>query len=237
MSKPVEKIEFIPRNTRGWPKTKQQLEWALAIVQKGMSAQGAALYVGYAKKTAAINTPRMSREMRPFLVFLQARKNAVAERQYDATTTRVLREITIIAFSNHADYVREVVIDGLPHLIGKPITDLSEEQQICVSSWKTELVATDDGDALDYKYVLYDKSQNLFALGKHLGMFNEKIMLELTHREAQAKRTNFSDLSTDKIMEIMETLKQFKDMAKNANSIPSTAIDVTEEVDQIGAIQ
>jgi len=201
-----------------------QLDWALAHITEGLSAHAAALKAGYSKGTAQKVSYQMVDKMQPFLGFLQEKKNALAERRYNASTTRVLDEITAMAFMNHADYVREVSIDGIPHLIGKPLTELTDREQLAVQSWKIVKVSTDDGPQLDYQYVLADKAQNLFMLGKHLGMFNEKIMLELTHRQAMARRVRFSDLPTEKIEEIIETLKEFKELALNGKAIEGTAV-------------
>ncbi len=223
MSQQLEQIKVEPRNTRGWPKNQLQLDWALAHITEGLSVHAAALKAGYSPGTAQKVSYQLVDKMGPFLGFLQEKKNALAERRYNASTTRVLDEITAMAFMNHADYVREVSIDGIPHLIGIPLTELKDREQLAVQSWKIVKISTDDGPALDYQYVLADKAQNLFMLGKHLGMFNEKIMLELTHRQAMARRVRFSDLPTDKIEEIMETLQEFKELALNGKAIEGTA--------------
>jgi phage terminase small subunit len=223
LSQQLEQIQVEPRNSRGWPKNQMQLDWALAHITEGLSIHAAALKAGYSAGTAQKVSYQMVDKMGPFLGFLQEKKNALAERRYNASTTRVLDEITAMAFMNHADYVHEVSIDGIPHLIGKPLTELTDREQLAVQSWKIVKISTDDGPALDYQYVLADKAQNLFMLGKHLGMFNEKIMLELTHRQAMARRVRFSDLPTDKIEEIMETLKEFKELALNGKAIEGTA--------------
>ena len=228
MSQQLEQIRAEPRNTRGWPKNKLQLDWALAHITEGLSVHAAALKAGYTAHTAQKHSHELPIKMAPFLGFLQEKKNALAERRYNATTTRVLDEITAMAFMNHADYVHEVAIDGIPHLIGKPLTELTDREQLAVQSWKIVKISTDDGPALDYQYVLADKAQNLFMLGKHLGMFNEKIMLELTHRQALARRVKFSDLPTEKIEEIVETLKEFKELALNGKAIEGTATLVVE---------
>jgi phage terminase small subunit len=201
-----------------------QLDWALAHITEGLSAHAAALKAGYTAHTAQKHSHKLTTTMAPFLGFLQEKKNALAERRYNATTIRVLDEITAMAFMNHADYVHEVAIDGIPHLIGKPLTELTDREQLAVQSWKIVKISTDAGPALDYQYVLADKAQNLFMLGKHLGMFNEKIMLELTHRQALARRVKFSDLPTEKIEEIVETLKEFKELALNGKAIEGTAV-------------
>ena len=233
MSQQLEPIKVEPRNKRGWPTTKQQLDWALAHIGEGLSPHAAAIKAGYSAKYAHKKSHGLVTKMGPFLVVLQERKNELAERRYNSSTTRVLDEITAMAFQNHADYVREVTIDSLPYLIGKHLHDLTEREQFCVQSYKIVKVETDDGPQLDYQYVLADKAQNLFMLGKHLGMFNEKIMLELTHRQAMARRVKFSDLPTEKIEEIMETLKEFKELALNGSAIEGTAVEVVDPGDSL----
>lgn len=228
MTQQLEVIQVESRNSRGWPKTQQQLDWALAHVGEGLTPHAAALKVGYSAQYAHKKSHILASNMQPFLVVLQERKNSTADRRYNSSTTRVLDEITAMAFMNPADYVREVKVGGLPYLIGIPLKDLSDREQFCVQSWKIVQVDTDDGPALDYQYVLTDKAQNLFTLGKHLGMFHEKIMLELTHRAALAKRVRFSDLPTEKIEEIMQTLQEFKELAMNGQAIDGEAVEVVD---------
>lgn len=230
MSTQVERIEFEPRNTRGWPKNQMQLDWALYHIKDSMSGYAAAIRAGYAPQTANKKSYQFTQQMKPFLAFLQERKNQQVERRYDVTTTRVLRSITAIAFSKHSDYVRRVTKDGLPYWVGKPVDELSEEAQLAVQSYEIHYIKTDnEGTVPDFKYTLYDRPQSQFALGKHLGMFNEKIMLELSHREAQAKRTKFSELPTETIQEIMSTLQAFKEMARNATAIPGEFKEITDQ--------
>lgn len=226
--KPVDEICFEPGNTRGWPKTKRQLDWALRVVEEQMTYEAAAVEVGFAATTARKKAHQLAKAMRPFLAFLQEKKNAIVEHDFEVTTSRVLREITALAMANHVNYVRRVTVEGKPYWAGKPIDELSEAEQVAVKSYRVGYIKTDDqGEVPDFKYELHDKPQNVFMLGKHLGMFNEKIMLELGHREAQAKRFKFSELPTDKIMEIMETLEEFKRMAleaaRDADAIPGQA--------------
>lgn len=208
----VETIRVEPRNTRGWPKTKQQLAWGKARIQKGLTAHGACLDVGYSVKYAQKKSHELERAMTPFLAYLQERKNEVAEKRYDATTERVLLEIASIAFSNPQDYVRSVVKDNVPILIGKPLNELDPEASLAVKSWNVERIETDDGPALDYKYVLYNKRSALIDLGRHLGMFNERILLEMNLRHAHIHRIDYSSVPTDKLAEIIETLSKFKEI-------------------------
>lgn len=221
-------IRIEPGNTRGWPKTKRQLDWALNVVEKQMDYQAAAIAAGYARSSAQKWSFKMVDTLRPFLAYLQQKKNAIVERDFEVTTNRVLREITALAMSNHANYIRRVMVNGKPYWAGKPIDELSETEQVAVKSYTVGYVTTDDeGEVPDFKYELHDKPQNVFMLGKHMGMFNEKIMLELGHREAQAKRFKFSELPTEEIELIMETLEKFKRKAleagKDANAIPGEA--------------
>lgn len=227
-SQQVEKIGFEPRNRRGWPKTQQQLDFALLYVEEALPAIKAAMEVGYAEKTAKKTAHSLVKNMRPFIAYLQKRKNDVAEQRYDASTSRVLREMTALALANKATYLRKVIdSDDLPRWIGIPIDELSIDQQIAVESYNVEYVETKDGETVpDFQYKLYDKTHGVAMLGKHLGMFNEKIMLELSHKEAQSKLTKFSDLPTDQLLDIIDTLEDFKQMAKDAAAIDSTATEL-----------
>ena len=211
---PLDTIRVEPNNTRGWPKNKRQLLWAKARVQDGKSAMQAARSAGYSESFANQRAHKLDKTMAPFLGFLQEKKNTMADARYDANTVRVLREITAIAFSNIQDYVIPVVFCDVAMLIGKPVDKLSNEAALAVKSYTTEIVETDDGQKLDYKYILYNKRSALVDLGRHLGMFNERILLEMKHRHAHVHRIDFSSVPTEDLEKIITTLEEFKGIAK-----------------------
>jgi len=219
VSAQAEVIQVEPRNTRGWPRTKKQLDFAIAVIQQGMKPYGAMLAAGYSKNTANVESHKLAAQLRPFFAFLQEKKNEVAANHYDATTQRILHEMSAIGLQNVKDYIRIVKVDGVPQLIGKPVSDLTNPQALAVESWEKEPIKTDDGPDFDFKYVLHDKANALVNLGKHLGMFSEKLMLDLNMRQSQARALDFSAMPQNELEEVIHLLEGIKERAAKARAI------------------
>lgn len=215
----AEAIEVIPGNTKGWPRTKLQLDFALNVVQLAMKPHPAMIAAGYSKNTSKVKSHKLAANLRPFFAFLQEKKNEVAAAHYDATTTRILHEMSAIGLQNIKDYIRLVKVKGIPRLVGKPVTDLTDPQALAVASWEVEPIETDEGPDLDYKYVLHDKASALVNLGKHLGMFSEKLMLDLNMRQSQARSLDFSAMPQDELEMVIQTLEGIQKKAANARAI------------------
>ena len=219
MSVPAEVIEFEPRNTRGWPKNKRQLDFALRIVQHGDGNYEAGVEVGYSKSYARCQAWKLAEKLMPFMAFLQDKKNEVAAKKYDVTSDVVLRHMAAIGLQSWKDYVRVVYVKEMGVLIGVSRDKLTDLQALAVESWTTEVVESDNGPVLNYKYVLHDKKMALVNLGRHLGMFSEKLMLELNMRHSQAEQIDFSAVPQDELRSVIETLEKIQENAKKARAI------------------
>jgi phage terminase small subunit len=219
VSAPAEAIEVIPGNTRGWPRTKLQLDFALNVVQEAMNPHAAMIAAGYAKNSSKVRSHELAANLRPFMAFLQEKKNEVAAIHYDATTTRILHEMSAIGLQNIKDYIRVVKVDKVLHLIGRPVNELTDSQALAVASWESHLIQTDDGPDFDFKYVLHDKASALVNLGRHLGMFSEKLMLDLNMRQSQARSLDFSALPQDELELVIKTLEGIQQKASKARAI------------------
>jgi phage terminase small subunit len=73
--------------------------------------------------------------------------------------------------------------------------ELTREQAAAVK----RVVLKADGNVDDY--ILYDKDSNLFSLGRHLGMFSEKVILEHRHKHLHMK-ADFSKMPIEKLLEM-----------------------------------
>ena len=226
VSVPAEVIEFEPHNTRGWPRTKLQLAFALNVIQLSMKPYPAMLAAGYSKNTSHIKSHKLAAQLRPFFTFLQEKKNEVAAAHYDATTTRILHEMSAIGLQNVKDYIRMVKVNGVSRPIGRPIHELTDPQALAIESWATEEIKTDDGPELNYKYILHDKSNALINLGKHLGMVSEKLMLDLNMRQSQARSLDFSALPQDELELVIKTLEGIQQKAAKARAIEGESHEV-----------
>lgn len=68
------------------------------------------------------------------------------------------------------------------------------------------VVLNSDGQVTDY--ILYDKDSNLFSLGRHLGMFSEKVILEHRHKHLHAK-VDLSNMPIEKLIELEKEFVQY----------------------------
>ena len=75
---------------------------------------------------------------------------------------------------------------------------LTDDQAKAVSSWDRQKIVIDGGYDFDYRYTFYDKRQALRDMGQHLGMFNEKLILE--QRITKTYRVDLSQVP-DEILE------------------------------------
>ena len=215
----AEAIQVEPQNTRGWPRTKMQLDFALGVVQQAMKPHAAMIAAGYTKKTSNVTSHKLAAKLRPFLAYLQEKKNEVAAAHYDVTTDRVLREMAAIGLQNWKDYIVLVHVKEIPRLIGKPLDKLTDLQALAVESWTIDVIDADEGTVSDYRYVLHDKKMALVNLGRHLGMFSEKLMLDLNMRQSQARSLDFSAMPQDELAAVITTLEEIRKRAANARVI------------------
>lgn len=163
-----------------------------------LNATQAAIRAGYSPKTAEQTASRLLRNVK--VQEYIAKRQKELSRSTEVTQERVIRELALIAFSNTADYAHVVekkmkaevggmLVDILDE-DGKPVTyrtvepllteELTEEQKRALA------VIKKGRDGLEVKPC--DKVRALELLGKHLGIFTDKI-------EANVSDTTRSELS------------------------------------------
>jgi len=133
-----------------------------------LNATQAAIRAGYSPHSAqAIATENLSKPL-----VRGAVDKAMAERskRTGITADRVLEEIAKLAFVNAADVISS---DG--SVSGGALRD----DTAAIQSVKVKIIPTEEGDIVEQEVRLYDKTRNLELLGRHLGLFNDK--LALTH--------------------------------------------------------
>ncbi len=144
----------------------------------GMSKVEAALKAGYNRNSAETKAASMIKTMAPYCATLQGKKNGLIQQKFEITVDRVAGELARIGFYNPKDYIAVVTCRGVEKCIGKPINELTDDQARAIQSWETERLVTDDGVVFDYRYTFYDKRGAAVDLGRHLGMFNDRLILE-----------------------------------------------------------
>lgn len=162
-----------------------------------LNATQAAIRAEYSPKTAEQTASRLLRNVK--VQEYIAKRQKELSRSTQITQERVIKELALIAFSNNADYARVVEkkmqteVDGMLVDVlgedGKPIMyrtvepvltdELTEEQKRALA------VIKKGRDGLEVKS--FDKVRALELLGKHLGIFTEKI-------EANVNDTTRSEL-------------------------------------------
>ena len=144
-----------------------------------LNATDAARKAGYSEKTANEQAARMLTNTN-IQEYLQTLQKARSER-LEITADRVMLEVARLAFSD----IRKLFnTDGTI----KKIHELDDDTAAILSSIETEYRTEGNGEAatsiITKKVKLWDKSKNLEALMKHLGMY-EKDNRQKTFEEQQ----------------------------------------------------
>ena len=130
-----------------------------------LNATQAAIRAGYSPKTSE----QIGYQMLKKTSVSDAIAQAMAERskRTGITADRVLNELAMIGFANAAD----IINFGAATVKG----DASREDTACIQSVKVKTIPTDAGDITEREVKLYDKKSALELIGKHLGMFKDKL--------------------------------------------------------------
>ena len=208
----VQMAEIDRHNGRGWPKTKQQDLLCQAIVVDGLSPVDAGRKAGYSETTVRKKIPSLVKQLAPYIAHLREAKAEVIQRNFDITVDSVIDELASMGFINPKDYIKVVERHGKPMVIGKPPHELTDDQAKAVASWDRQKVVIDGGYDFDYRYTFHDKRQSLRDMGQHLGMFNEKLILE--QRITKTYKVDLSQVP-DEILE-----KWMDELQSHAGQLP-----------------
>lgn len=130
-----------------------------------LNATQAAIRAGYSVKNAGKIGPELLGKTR----IKNAIDKAMAERsrRTGINQDRVLLELAKIAFVNASDVINmdEATIRG----------DANREDTAAIASVKVKRIPTEDGDIVEREVKTYDKLKALELIGKHLGMFKDKL--------------------------------------------------------------
>lgn len=167
----------------------------------------AAVRIGKTKKWSESHGARLLRENAAYVSWLQRIRAVENAAKIAMSQEEIFGEMELFARANIQDYFdfRTVEFKEGKKTIKKQIRvwkdpgDLTRAQAAAVK----RVVLSDDGQVKDY--VLYDKDSNLVSLGRHLGMFSEKVILEHRHKHLHAKM----DLSNMPLDTLLEMEKEF----------------------------
>lgn len=133
-----------------------------------LNATQAAIRAGYSPKTAQEQSARLLSK-----VMIQAaisKAQAERSRRTGNNQDRVIRELAKVAFLNPVDVIDmdDATIQG----------EANRDDTACIASVKVKTIPTDDGPITEREVKTYDKLKALELLGKHLGMFTDKLKVE-----------------------------------------------------------
>ena len=139
----------------------------------------AAIRAGYSESTAQEQSSQLLARPDIRALIEQAQKDRVDRVQINQDTT--VNELKTIAFSDVADFV--IVKEG-GVIEQRPFNELKKEQTRCVKKIKQTVrtAQSSDGSILHQtatlEIELHDKLKALELLGRHLGIFNDRLTLD-----------------------------------------------------------
>ena len=162
-----------------------------------LNATQAAIRAGYSPKTAEQTASRLLRNVK--VQEYIAKRQKELSRSTEITQERVIKELALIAFSNNADYAH-VVEKKMKAEVGGALVDVLDEDGKPVMYRTVEPVLTEELTEEQKRALAVikkgreglevtssDKVKALELLGKHLGIFTDKI-------EANVNDTTRSEL-------------------------------------------
>ena len=133
-----------------------------------LNATQAAIRAGYSPDSARdIGCENLTK---PNIKAAIDRAMAERSRRTGINQDRVIQEIAKLAFLNPVDVIDmdEATVRGEAH----------RDDTACIASVKVKNIPTDDGAITEREVKTYDKLKALELLGKHLGMFTDKLKVE-----------------------------------------------------------
>lgn len=159
-------------------------------------------------ETARVNASRLLTNAN-VKTYIQERQKE-REKRTEITQDSVLRELALIAFAKASDYARVVEKDAMVEVDGHMVPVLDEDgNQVkyrTVEPILTDELTEDQKKAIavikkgrdGFEIKPYSKIQALELLGKHLGMFTEKVEVKNTTPNA------FEGLTTEELKKLID---------------------------------
>ena len=149
-----------------------------------LNATQAAIRTGYARRTAN----RIGSQLLSKLVIQEKIAELVAERSQEnlATVERIIKELCAIAFTKLTDIV---YIDAQGQAKVKPTAELTDAQQRAIES----ISETQFG----VKIKMHDKTRAIELLGRHLGMWLDRVEVNNTGKVTELTDEQLQDILDD----------------------------------------
>lgn len=158
--------------------TTKQARFCAEYVTDG-NATRAAIAAGYSAHTARQIGQRLLTKV-VIQAEIERRKRKIDEK-LELSAEKVLREISLLAFSNMADYIK---IDPEGRASGLDLSQLTREQMAAIQEITEDTTGgAGDGErrlVLRTRFKLASKVASLELLGKHFELFTDKLKLDST---------------------------------------------------------
>lgn len=130
-----------------------------------LNATQAAIRAGFSAATASVQGCELLKK--PKIREAIDIKMAELAKRTGINAERVVRELAKMAFVNPLDVINvdlATIKEGI-----------NDDDAAAIASVKVKRIPTEEGDIIEREIKLSDKTRNLELLGKHLGMFTEKV--------------------------------------------------------------
>lgn len=185
-----------------FPQSKQILDFIDNYVKTG-EVVNSALDAGYSRSWADKSA---FKHLKKYTLYVGYMKQFVSEQRAKILaldTQSVLDEIARIGMANEFDYIviDEVEVDGKPvkRARRKELHELTRDEMVAIK------IVRLPGGGLAYD--LLDKEPALMALGKNLGLFNEKLIIERRNVNLSAK-LDLTKVPTEALLEVIRSFEK-----------------------------
>lgn len=133
-----------------------------------LNATQAAIRAGYSTDTAAVIG--CENLIKPNIKDAICKAMAERSKRTGINADRIIQELAKIAFLNPTDVIDmdEATVKG----------SSNRDDTAAIASVKVKRIPTDNGDIVEREVKTYDKIKALDLLGKHIGMFTDKLKIE-----------------------------------------------------------
>lgn len=116
--------------------------------------------------------------------------------------TDVIDELGRVAFQDPASFLKQ---DEVGRWLWKAPDELTDEQRACIRSIRVLTTKVKDGDKeqerQEFRYTFHDKMSALIQLGRHHGLFDDKLTVSVAHEQ-------FRKMSDDQLRAIRDQFKR-----------------------------
>lgn len=199
---PQRKLKRATGEGIGFPSNPKQLALCREYI-KNYDIEAAAKASGYCNRKDKIMD--VLARLGPFMQIAQEEKAREIGRRGVTSQKKVLDQLAAEAHYSEVDFVQktEEIVDGKLKITyrQKALHELDEWQHMLV----TDIRFLPDGTAT---YSLPDRMEARKLIGRHLGMFSEKLAIEHQHRQMQGEKADLGSVPDDELAKIEGILLQ-----------------------------